>query len=105
MKAHSLDLRQKILEVYNESKLTFKQLAERFQVSPSFVQKMVYQMRREGSIAPKPYRGRMSRWQEQHYAALKTLVQEYPEATLAKYKELFLSEQGWSRVRLPYAAN
>lgn len=94
MRPYSLDLRQKILDVYNESKLTFKQLAERFQVSPSFVQKMVYQMKREGSIAPKPYRGRISRWQERHYEALRALVEEYPNATLAQYQKLFLERTG-----------
>jgi transposase len=94
MRPYSLDLRQKILDVYNESKLTFKELAERFQVSPSFVQKMVYQMKREGSIAPKPYRGRISLWQERHYEALKSLVEEYPNATLAQYQKLFLERTG-----------
>ncbi|WAS06489.1 hypothetical protein LQF76_06315 [Gloeomargaritales cyanobacterium VI4D9] len=94
MRAYSIDLRQKILDVYNESKLTFSELAERFQVSSSFVQKLVYKMKREGSIAPKPYRGRISRWQERHYEALKMLVEEYPNATLVEYQKLFLGRTG-----------
>jgi transposase len=94
MRAYSMELRQKILAVYNESKLTFEQLAERFHVSTSFVQKLVYQMKREGSIAPKPRRGRISRWQTQHYEALQNLVKEYPKATLVEYKKLFSERTG-----------
>ena len=53
MKAYSLDLRQKIIDTYFENKISQRQLAKRFQVALSFVEKLLKQYRETGSIAPK----------------------------------------------------
>ncbi len=37
MKAYSVDLRQKIIDVYNEGNLSQRQLAKQFHVAKSFV--------------------------------------------------------------------
>jgi transposase len=52
MKAYSLDLRQKILDVYNEGNISQRQLAKLFHVSLSFIQKILKQYRKTGNIAP-----------------------------------------------------
>ena len=41
MKAYSLDLRKKIIETYLNQKSSIRQLAIRFQVAKSFVQKLI----------------------------------------------------------------
>ena len=53
MKAYSLDLRQKIIDVYNEGNISQRQLAKQFRVALSFIQKLLKQYRQTGNIAPK----------------------------------------------------
>lgn len=52
MKAYSLDLRQKIIDTYFEGGISQRQLANRFRVALSFVEKLLKQYREIGSIAP-----------------------------------------------------
>ena len=53
MKAYSIDLRQKIIDVYNDGNLSQRQLAQQFRVALSFIQKLLKQYRQTGNIAPK----------------------------------------------------
>lgn len=57
MKPYSLDFRQKIMEVHHEGKTSQRQLAERFNVAVSFIEKLIKQEKETGSIAPKGHRG------------------------------------------------
>ena len=51
MKPLSLDLRQRIVNCYNEGKYTQMQVADRFSVSLSSVKKLVYQYREKKNVA------------------------------------------------------
>lgn len=53
MKAYSLDLRQKIVDVYTQGNISQRQLAKRFRVTLSFIQKLLKQYRETGTIGPK----------------------------------------------------
>ncbi len=53
MKAYTLEFRQKILDVYESEPISQRQLAKRFRVAKSLVQKILKQRRETGSIAPK----------------------------------------------------
>lgn len=53
MKPYSLDFRQKIFDTYLEDGISQRQLAQRFCVSLSFIQKLLKQYRETKSIAPK----------------------------------------------------
>ncbi|WP_242054282.1 transposase [Nostoc sp. FACHB-888] len=53
MKAYSLDFRQKIFDTYLEDRISQRQLAKRFCVSLSFIQKLIKQYKETTSIAPK----------------------------------------------------
>lgn len=57
MKAYSLDLRQKIIDVYEQEEISQRQLAKRFNVALSFVVKLLKQYRATGKITPKPFAG------------------------------------------------
>ncbi len=57
MKSYSLDFRQKIIETDEEGNLSQRQLAQRFRVALSFIQKLIKQWRATGNINPKPYGG------------------------------------------------
>ncbi|MGH8002364.1 MAG: helix-turn-helix domain-containing protein, partial [Brasilonema sp.] len=50
MKAYSIDLRQKIIDAYN-SKDSFRNIAKRFSVSRSFIQKLVSRYRDTGRVS------------------------------------------------------
>ena len=53
MKAYSLYFRQKILDTYLQGGISQRQLAKRFCVSLSFVEKLLKQYKETQSIAPK----------------------------------------------------
>jgi len=57
MKAYSIDFRQKIIDAYHSSPISQRQLAERFSVALSFVQKLVKQYRLTQNIAPQAHGG------------------------------------------------
>jgi transposase len=52
MKAYSLHLRQKIIDVYNNEEISHRQLAKRFSVALSFIIKLLKQYRETGKIEP-----------------------------------------------------
>ena len=53
IKPYFLDLRQKIIDVYETVPISQHQLAKRFGVTLSFIEKRLKQRREIGSIAPK----------------------------------------------------
>ncbi|NET62404.1 MAG: transposase [Symploca sp. SIO2E6] len=96
MKAYSVDLREKIVQAHLVDKNSIRQVAARFLVSKSLVQKLVKQQITEGNLEPKR-RGkphvsylRNSRATEQ----VKVLVAEHQDATLAELCESFAQLTG-----------
>ena len=83
MKSYSLDLRQKIVDCYENNEGSIRQLAKRFKVSPDFVRRLLKRFYQEGSIEPKCYSGgNQPLLQAQHLEILTTLVEEDNDATL-----------------------
>lgn len=83
MKPYSQDLRQKIISTYLQQKESVGKIAERFQVSVSFVQKLLKNYQQTGSVEPKPHRGgKASKLNSQQLDLLRELVQQDPSATL-----------------------
>jgi transposase len=56
MKSYSVDFRQKIINVYHSEPLSQRQIAKRFCVALSFVQKLLKQYRQTQSISPQTHR-------------------------------------------------
>jgi transposase len=52
MKPYSLDLRQKVVQAYKQGNNSYRQLAKRFQVSLSFVQRLLKRDREQGTLLP-----------------------------------------------------
>jgi transposase len=77
MKTYSLDLREKIVALYDSGGISQRQLAARFCVSVFFVKKLFRQRKTTGSIAPKERRG----WQKSR------LSEEMRERLIAAYQE------------------
>ena len=53
MQPYSVDFRSKIIEVYEQEKISIRKLAERFKVAKSFVQKLIKQYRETGELSAK----------------------------------------------------
>jgi transposase len=88
MKAYSLDLRQKIIETYQVGDISQRQLAERFRVALSFIEKLLKQYRETGSIAPKIRTEQTpTKLNSDQLTKLEELVIANNDATLAELRE------------------
>ena len=90
MKAYSLDLRQKIVDVYQNESISQRQLAKRFSVTKSFVIKLLKQYRETGNLKPLPHGGgaRLKVNSEQ-LQILSELIEEKNDATLEELCQMF----------------
>lgn len=88
MQAYSLDFRQKIVSAYENGVETIVEVAERFEVSPSFIKKMLAQSRLTGSLAPIGHRGgQPRRLADKHRKWLLKTVLDEPDITLSDLQE------------------
>jgi len=88
MQAYSLDLRQKVISVYENGPETIVEVAKRFEISPSFIKKLLAQKRLIGSIAPIGHRGgQRKRLSEKQCRWLLKTVLAKPDITLTDLQE------------------
>jgi transposase len=101
MKAYSIDLRQKIVEAYNNQEGSQRQLAKRFRVSLSFVQSLLQRYRQVGTVEPKAHGGgNPAKLSPEQLEVVEQLVAEDNDATL---KELCLLLQQRTQVKVSRA--
>jgi len=87
MKPYSLDLRQRVVEAYENGECTHEELTETFCVSLSWIEKLLRRWRETGSIAPKTHGGgRQAKITGKKLERLKALVEETPDATLEELR-------------------
>jgi transposase len=85
MNPYSLDLRQKILQAYDQHRGSQRALAALFGVSQSVLEKLLHRRRTVGEIAPRPHAGgRRPRCDAAALALVRQAVQAQPDATLAE---------------------
>lgn len=95
MKAYSLDLRQKIVDTYEEGNLSQRQLAKHFRVALSFIEKLLKQRRETESIAPKVRTGQTpTKLNAEELEVLKQMVETSNDATLEKLREQLHQKTG-----------
>lgn len=83
MRAYSLDLRERVMKVYDEGKWTVGQIAERFKVGEWWIHKLKRQRQREGSLAPRKGKvGQPRSFQAEQLNRLVGYVNSHPDATL-----------------------
>ncbi len=86
-KAHSIDLRQRILSCYDQGGVTQEQVAERFSVSLGSVKKLLRQRREVGDIAPQYQNcGGKVKITPEHRAELQRLLSEQGDLTLEEMR-------------------
>lgn len=107
MKAYSHDLRQKIVQAYENKEGSYRQLAKRFSVSLGFVQNLMKRYRETGQVDPLPHGGGSSpKLTQSQMQLVAELIGEYQEATLAELcdrlydiTQVRLSQATMSRIR------
>ena len=91
MKAYSVDLRKRVLAAYDSGKYSLNQIAEQFQVTTRWIQKLRQQRKQEGSIAPRPpNKGRKPVFQGDNLEKLEQFIDTNPDATLKEIKRYFV---------------
>jgi transposase len=65
MQPYSIDFRRKIIEVYEQERLSSRHLDKRFYVAKSFVQKLLKQYQKTGDIKAKRQGGNVPPSKEQ----------------------------------------
>jgi transposase len=82
MKAYSFDLRQKIVEAYEQQEGSQRKLAKRFKVSPNFVRLLLKRNQTEGTVEPKPHTGGFVGKLANQLDLVQQLVEQDNDATL-----------------------
>ena len=94
MQAYSLDLRQKVISVYENGPETIVEVAERFEISPSFIKKLLARKRATGNLAPLGHRGgQRKRLSVKHQQWLLKTVLSTPDLTLSDLHEQLEKEK------------
>jgi len=95
MQPYSLDFRQKIIEVYEQEKISIRNLAQRFRVAKSFVQKLLKQYQQTGDIKPKRQGGNSPpKVQGADLVTLTEIIENNNDATLEELCELLEEQTG-----------
>src|SRR3974390_2077227 len=93
-RAYSDDLRRRILEAYARAEGTEAELAQRFRVSLSYVQKIRRQLRRTGKMERLPHHpGRKPKFTEPIRERLRHWLGQQPDLTLAELQEKLQQQQ------------
>ncbi len=97
MKAYSLDLRQKIIDLYEKEEISQRQLAKRFNVALSFIVKLLKQYRTTGNILPKPFNGGVKlKLNPENLVLLAELIEHNNDATLDELCQMLKERSGVS---------
>ena len=92
MQAYSLDLRQRVVNAYEQGEGSIAEIAEMFSVGQSFVKKMLRQERETGAVKAYAHGGgRRRALNSRQMQRLKRLVENEPDLTLVELQEKLLS--------------
>ncbi len=94
MKAYSIDLRQKIIEAYQNQEGSPRKLAQRFKVSLSFIQNLLKRYRETGEIAPRQRGKGFAPKLAKYTKIVEQLVSDQNDATLKELQESLEHETG-----------
>jgi len=95
MQPYSIDFRQKIIEVYEQEKISIRNLAQRFYVTKSFIQKLLKQYQETRDIKPKRQGGNSPpKVQGADLVTLIEIIENNNDATLEELCELLEQQTG-----------
>lgn len=95
MRPYSLDLRNKIVEIWQKEKISIRKLAQRFGVSKSFIQKLIKKYQETGDIRPLTQGGkRPCKLNSEQLIILIELMEKNNDATFEELSELLEKTTG-----------
>jgi transposase len=94
MKPYSQDLRERIIDAIETKEETQNEVAQRFSVSLSFVEKLLHRWRKSGSYAAHPHAGGQRRQLTDHSETLRREVEQQPDATLSELRDRVVAANG-----------
>jgi transposase len=95
MKPYSIDLRKKIVEIWQKENLSIRKLAERFGVAKSFLQKLIKKYQETGDIRPLPQGGSPPpKLNSEQLVTLVEIIEKNKDATLEELCELLYNSTG-----------
>lgn len=101
MRAYSLDLRQRVVNAYEQGQGSIAEIAEMFNVGESFVRKVLRRWRATGDLSPLPHGGgRASGLGVAQLRLLRSGVRQEPDVSLA---ELQADVQARARLTVSHA--
>jgi len=89
MKPYSIELREKIVKIYEQGDTSIRKVAARFDVSKGFVQK-IKQKQTTGHVQPRKQGGSLTSVLHSRTTELTQMVEKYPDSTLSEYCEYWL---------------
>lgn len=94
MQPYSLDLRQRVVEAYEQGQGSIAEVAQQFSVSTYFVKKMLRQWRQTGDLAPLPHGGGKPRsLSARQHQLLKRKVREQSDISLAELQQVLADDE------------
>ena len=100
MRPYSNDLRRRIIEVIQENEQSQREIAERFSVSGSFVEKLWQRFRATGSYEAKPHAGGRERSLRAYEALIRAEVKVQSDITLDELAKKVAEASGKPKVGL-----
>lgn len=94
MKAYSVDLRQRVIEAYQNKEGSQRQLAKRFKLSRSTIQAWLKSYDRDKTMTPKPRGGRALKLEPAAQEQLTDLLKTHADATLAEHTQRLAEATG-----------
>lgn len=82
MKAYSVELREKIVQAYENKEGSQRQLASRFKVSLSFIERLLKRYREQQTLSPSPHAGGFTSKLAAYSSAIAEIVEVDNDATL-----------------------
>ncbi len=85
MKAYSVDLRQKVIDAYNQREGSQRQLAKRFRLSLTFIENLLKRYRTDGTVEPRKHGGgQVAKLSLEQEGVLTNLIEENNDAILVE---------------------
>jgi transposase len=84
MKPYSIELREKIVKIYERGDTSIRKVAARFDVSKGFVQKILKQKQTTGHVQPKQQGGSLTSVLNSRTTELTPMVEKYLESIVVR---------------------
>jgi transposase len=94
MKPYSSDLRRRVIEAIQDNEETQEEIADRFSVGLSFIEKLWRRFRETGSYEALPQAGGRERLLKNDEALIRRKVAEQPDITLLELAEYVSAKTG-----------